>query len=198
MVCETSTWEYNEAVKHSISHSRDDETPEAKARWFQSLSLAERMDLLCAYTNLILELNPRIVEARDARPTSRTVLASLQNHDVKYVVIGGIAAILHGVPRATFDLDVLVEPSPETARKLLDALAAAGLGTARLITSAELLEKEITIFKDVVRVDVQTKTPGIDFPTTWGRRSRWSVRAEVLCCIARGSDRIEAGGRPSG
>lgn len=37
------------------------------------------------------------------------VFASFQNHQVKYVVIGGIAAVLHGVPRATFDLDILYE-----------------------------------------------------------------------------------------
>jgi hypothetical protein len=30
-------------------------------------------------------------------------------HQVKYVTIGGIAAILYGVPRATFDLDTLDE-----------------------------------------------------------------------------------------
>ena len=30
----------------SISHDRQEETPEAKARWFQSLSMSERMDLL--------------------------------------------------------------------------------------------------------------------------------------------------------
>jgi len=33
------------------------------------------------------------------------VFKSFQSHDVKYVVIGGIAAVLHGVPRATFDLE---------------------------------------------------------------------------------------------
>lgn len=33
----------------------------------------------------------------------RDVFASFQRHNVKYVVIGGIAAVLHGVPRATFD-----------------------------------------------------------------------------------------------
>jgi hypothetical protein len=33
------------------------------------------------------------------------VFASLQKHKVKYLVIGGIAAVLYGVPRATFDLD---------------------------------------------------------------------------------------------
>jgi hypothetical protein len=53
-----------------ISHDRQEETPEAKARWFQSLSLQQRMELLCAYTNLILELNPHIVETKDARPVT--------------------------------------------------------------------------------------------------------------------------------
>ena len=31
------------------------------------------------------------------------VFASFQRHDVRYVVIGGIAAVVHGVPRATKD-----------------------------------------------------------------------------------------------
>jgi hypothetical protein len=34
------------------------------------------------------------------------VFSSFQKNDVRYVVIGGIAAILYGVPRATFDLDI--------------------------------------------------------------------------------------------
>ena len=34
------------------------------------------------------------------------VFASFQKHDVKYLVIGGIASILYGVPRSTFDLDI--------------------------------------------------------------------------------------------
>ena len=35
-----------------ISHDRRDESIEAKARWFQSLSLPERMELLCEFTDL--------------------------------------------------------------------------------------------------------------------------------------------------
>jgi hypothetical protein len=35
----------------------------------------------------------------------QVVFKSFQKHDVRYVVIGGIASILHGVPRATFDLE---------------------------------------------------------------------------------------------
>jgi hypothetical protein len=46
------------------------------------------------------------------------VFRSFQQHDVRYVVIGGIASILHGVPRDTFDLDILIEATPENAHSL--------------------------------------------------------------------------------
>lgn len=52
----------------TISHEFAEETPEAKARWFQSLSLSERMDLLCVFTDLVLENNPLIVKRKDAKP----------------------------------------------------------------------------------------------------------------------------------
>jgi hypothetical protein len=60
-------------VKPSISHDRNEETGEAKARWFQSLTLAERMEMLCAFTDLILTVNPQIADARDAQPTQRRI-----------------------------------------------------------------------------------------------------------------------------
>ena len=58
-----------------ISHDRADESIEAKARWFQSLSLEERMDMLCWFTDMILEVNPRIVEQKNAEPVAGRVLA---------------------------------------------------------------------------------------------------------------------------
>jgi hypothetical protein len=60
-------------MKLRVSHSRELETPEAKARWFQSLPLSTRMDLLCAYTDLILENNPQVLEKRNAEPASGRV-----------------------------------------------------------------------------------------------------------------------------
>ena len=76
------------------------------------------------------------------------VFASLNSHGVKYLVIGGVAAIAHGVPRTTFDLDMLIEATPENARRLLDALAGAHFGTALLTSPEDLLAQEITIFRD--------------------------------------------------
>ena len=55
-------------MNRAVSHDRQEETLEAKARWFQSLSLSERMDLLCSFTDLILATNPKIVEQKDAQP----------------------------------------------------------------------------------------------------------------------------------
>lgn len=54
-------------MEKAVSHSFEEETPEAKARWFQSLSLSERMDMLCAFTDMILENNPEIAEKRDVK-----------------------------------------------------------------------------------------------------------------------------------
>lgn len=98
------------------------------------------------------------------------VFASFEKHKVSYVVIGGIAAVLHGVPRATFDLDILIEATPNNARSLLDALAEANFATALLTTPDELLAHEITVFKDRVRIDVQTSTPGLRFEDAWQNR----------------------------
>ena len=97
------------------------------------------------------------------------VFASFQKHDVRYVVVGGIAAILYGVPRATFDLDILIEATPDNAQQLRDALLDAGMGTASLTDVTEVLSNEITVFKDWVRIDVLTTVPGIDFQEAWER-----------------------------
>lgn len=49
---------YNVHMSRKVLHDRSAETPEAKARWFQSLSLEERMDLLVEFTELALAACP--------------------------------------------------------------------------------------------------------------------------------------------
>lgn len=113
------------------------------------------------------------------------VFASLKRHEVKYVVVGGIAAVIHGVPRATFDLDILIEATPENAAALLDALAEARMGTASLVSVSELLEHEISVFKDYVRIDVQTSTPGLRFAEAWERHIEFEYQGQTLCVVTR-------------
>ena len=113
------------------------------------------------------------------------VFASLHRHSVKYVVIGGIAAVLHGVPRATFDLDILIEATPENAQRLLDALLEARFGTAALTSAQGILAHEITVFKDWVRIDVQTSTPGLVFETAWQRRETMTYQGQEFYVVSK-------------
>jgi hypothetical protein len=52
----------------SVSHDRNEETIEAKTLWFRSLTLDERMEMLCAFTELLFIANPKIAEQKDAEP----------------------------------------------------------------------------------------------------------------------------------
>ena len=108
------------------------------------------------------------------------VFESFQKHEVRYLVVGGIAAVLYGVPRATFDLDILIEPTPDNVQRLLDSLLDAGLGTASLTNVEEILSNEITVFKDWVRIDVQTVTPGIDFRKAWEQRETMIFQGQIF------------------
>ena len=54
----------------SISHDRTDEAIEAKARWFRSLPMSERMEMLCEFTDLVLFTNPDVQESKHAQPVA--------------------------------------------------------------------------------------------------------------------------------
>jgi hypothetical protein len=57
-------------MHESVSHDRQEETPEAKALWFRSLSMQERMEMLCAFTDLALSVNPDLQERKNAQPVA--------------------------------------------------------------------------------------------------------------------------------
>jgi hypothetical protein len=113
------------------------------------------------------------------------VFKSFQSHEVRYVVIGGIAAILYGVPRATFDLDILIDATPENADRLLKALTDANLATASLTSVDDLLANEITVFSDRVRIDVQTETPGLSFGDAWKNCETMEYRGQSFFVASR-------------
>ena len=113
------------------------------------------------------------------------VFKYFQQHEVKYIVIGGIASVLHGIPRATFDLDILIEATDENARRLLAALEDAGFGTATMTNAEDITANEITVFNDRVRIDVQTSTPGISFQNVWNRRKTVTYQGQEFFILSK-------------
>ncbi len=59
-------------------------------------------------------------------PDFRDMLSALSDEGVEYLLIGAYAMAVHGVPRATGDIDVWVRPSPDNADRVLRALARFG------------------------------------------------------------------------
>jgi hypothetical protein len=60
-------------MNESVSHSFADESIDAKARWFKSLTIEERMKVFVAFTKLILQNNPEIAKKKHDRPASERV-----------------------------------------------------------------------------------------------------------------------------
>ena len=62
------------------------------------------------------------------------LFATLAKHHVRYVVIGGLAAVLHGSPTVTADADICADRSPDNLNRLARALRALH---ARVRTTSE-------------------------------------------------------------
>ncbi|HRQ63310.1 MAG TPA: hypothetical protein PKZ76_00345 [Xanthomonadaceae bacterium] len=56
-------------------------------------------------------------------PSFREILEVLNRHEVEYMVVGGVAAVIHGAPTTTFDLDTLVRLTDANAERLARALS---------------------------------------------------------------------------
>lgn len=90
--------------------------------------------------------------ARAAELDVERLLACLTRYGVEYVVIGGIAAVLWGSPRSTFDLDVC----PGTDRGNLEAL---GKALTELQARLRGIEEDVPFHADaasLARVEVLT------------------------------------------
>ena len=59
-------------------------------------------------------------------PDFKELLSILNEHRVKYLVVGAYAVAIHAQPRATKDLDILVEADADNAAALFAALANSG------------------------------------------------------------------------
>jgi len=52
-----------------------------------------------------------------------TLLRVLDDHDVAYILVGGVAATVHGSARLTLDVDVVYQRTPDNLARLVSALA---------------------------------------------------------------------------
>lgn len=67
---------------------------------------------------------------------------SLNRVDARYVVVGGVATVLHGYARLTADVDLIIDFTPAEAEKTLRALGALGLRPRAPVAIVDLADPE--------------------------------------------------------
>lgn len=114
------------------------------------------------------------------------LFSALNAADVRYVVVGGVAVVLHGYARLTGDVDLIVDLDPVEARKAIDTLVGLGLRARAPVDPARfadadaraewIREKGLRVFslwdpaQPMREVDLFTESP-IEFATLWDRSS---------------------------
>jgi hypothetical protein len=96
----------------------------------------------------------------------RDILVELHNSGARFVVLGGHAVAFHGHPRATKDLDVLVEANPDNAKRVYAALAAFGAPLSAFEVSVEDFASYDGVLQLGVpprRIDIINRADGITF-----------------------------------
>jgi hypothetical protein len=93
--------------------------------------------------------------------------------DVRFLIVGAYALALHGRPRATGDLDVWVEPTPDNATRVMRALAAFGAPLSDI--SVDDFAHVGVVYQIGVpprRIDILTELTGLSFADAWTDRVR--------------------------
>lgn len=71
------------------------------------------------------------------------ILRALEEARVRYLIVGGVAVVLHGHPRMTADLDLVIELAPENVDAAFESLEALGYRPRVPVTAADLANPAI-------------------------------------------------------
>lgn len=110
-----------------------------------------------------------------AYPDFEEFIAACNAHGVRYLIVGAHALAHHARPRATKDLDLLIDPTPANARRVLSAMRDFFGGADLGYDVADLIEPgwHLQLGVAPVRIDLLTSLMGCpQFATLWRQRVR--------------------------
>ena len=97
-------------------------------------------------------------------PDFKDFLKLLNDHNVRYLLIGGYAVGYHGYPRATNDMDIWIAISSETAKLMVNILKEFGFNSPQLSSNLFLEEnKIIRMGVAPIRIEILTSISGVYF-----------------------------------
>ena len=131
----------------------------------------------------------------------RDVLREFTTHQVTFLVVGAHALAVHGIPRATGDIDIWVKPSADNAERVLAALASFGAPLEALgIALDDFVRPNVVAQLGLppYRIDIMTSISGVAFEEAWADRAEGTVAGVDVPVLGKNTFRANkrASGRP--
>ena len=106
----------------------------------------------------------------------KEMLQILLNNKVRFLVVGAYAMGAYGYPRATGDIDIWVEASPENSEKIHQSLSEFGAPLSE-VTKTTFCEEGIVFQIGVAprRIDIITKIDGVDFNKAYSDKQKIEI-----------------------
>ena len=101
-------------------------------------------------------------------------IKALEEHKVKYVLVGGYSVILHGYSRTTGDLDIWVEKTKENFQLLTNAFLSFGMSMFDMTENNFLHNPNFDVFtfgRPPVSIDIITQLKGCVFENVYQNSS---------------------------
>lgn len=119
------------------------------------------------------------------------LLSLLNQKQVKYVLVGGLAVVVHGLFRTTKDMDIYYERTENNCVKLLNVINEFGFKSLKF-TVADLLDEDcyIQLGHDPVRIDFFNELPGVKFEAVYDN-AFWHEEEDVKVKVIHVNHLIE-------
>lgn len=118
----------------------------------------------------------------------RDMLAALAEAQVEFIVVGAHAMAVHGVPRATGDIDLFVRPTNANAERVLRALHSFGAPVASHAVAADDFAKEDVVYQIGLpprRIDLLTSISGVSFDEAWASRVALEIDGREIAFLGK-------------
>lgn len=116
----------------------------------------------------------------------RDILLALSAENVEFLVVGAYALAIHGLVRATGDLDIWINPTPENAKRVWLALLRFGAPLASM--QDRDFESTDIVFRMGLppnQVDLLTSISGLTFDEAWPNRLEQTIEGTLVHVLGR-------------
>lgn len=115
------------------------------------------------------------------------LLVELERSNADFLLVGAFAMAVHGVVRATGDLDIWVRPTANNLQKVEQALQTYGaVSFADFETSPKkiLTQKQVLQFgRKPTRIDILVDIDGVEFSSAWQNRTSITLRDNLSISV---------------